>query len=178
MNTLAARGIVPEPIARQPWEMLIPLVLLTAVRRAGALFGGGGAMQPFAHVALHPLRRVPGDGRDHRSPCRAKLVRVLTYPAYLAVLLMLLVVEIVGAGRRRQPALARISGSSASAVRTDEARHRAGAGALLRNAAGRHDRHLALAGAGGHADRAADRRWCCCSPISAPRWRLPLAASW
>ena len=29
MNTLTARsGIVPEPIARQPWEMLIPLVLL------------------------------------------------------------------------------------------------------------------------------------------------------
>ena len=32
MSTLGARGIVPAPIARLPWEMLIPLVLLTRRR--------------------------------------------------------------------------------------------------------------------------------------------------
>ena len=48
MTTLAARGIVPAPIARQPWEMLIPLVLLTTFGGLVLYSAGGGAMQPFA----------------------------------------------------------------------------------------------------------------------------------
>lgn len=96
MNTATARGIVPEPIARQPWEMLIPLLLLT-------LFGGlvlysaaGGAMQPFAQshfirfLVLSVMTAIIASLPRHA-------VRLLTYPAYFVVLLMLLAVEIVGA---------------------------------------------------------------------------------
>lgn len=95
MNTLAARGIVPEPIARQPWEMLIPLVLLTCFGGLVLYSAGGGAMQPFAlsHFVRFGLFAVMA-GVIAALPRDA--VRVLTYPGYLVVLLMLLAVEIVG----------------------------------------------------------------------------------
>lgn len=96
MNTVAARGIVPEPIARQPWEMLIPLLLLTAFGGLVLYSAAGGAMQPFAQshfirfavfsVMTAVIAAMPRD-----------FVRMVTYPGYLAVLLMLLGVEIVGA---------------------------------------------------------------------------------
>jgi len=95
MNTLANRGVVPEPIARQPWEMLIPLVLLTTFGGLVLYSAGGGAMQPFAlphfvrfgvfAMMAAVIAAMPRDA-----------VRVLTYPAYLTVLAMLLGVEIVG----------------------------------------------------------------------------------
>lgn len=95
MNTLAARGIVPEPIARQPWEMLIPLLLITGFGGLVLYSAGGGSMQPFAmshfirflvfSVMAAIIASMPRDA-----------VRVLTYPAYLTVLVMLLGVEIVG----------------------------------------------------------------------------------
>ena len=80
MNTLAARGIVPEPIARQPWEMLIPLLLLTSFGGLVLYSAGGGAMEPFAlshfvrfgvfAVMAAIIASLPRDA-----------VRVLTYPA-------------------------------------------------------------------------------------------------
>ena len=95
MSTIAARGIVPEPIARQPWEMLIPLLLITGFGGLVLYSAGGGSMQPFAmshfirflvfSVMAAIIASMPRDA-----------VRVLTYPAYLAVLVMLLGVEIVG----------------------------------------------------------------------------------
>jgi rod shape determining protein RodA len=95
MNSFAARGIVPEPIARQPWDMLIPLLLLTAFGGLVLYSAGGGAMQPFA--ASHFLRFLVLSvmtGIIASMPRDA--VQVLTYPGYLVVLLMLLAVEIVG----------------------------------------------------------------------------------
>lgn len=95
MNTLAARGIVPEPIARQPWEMLIPLVLLTAFGGMVLYSAGGGAMQPFA--LSHFIRfGVFAIMTAIIAAMPREAVRVLTYPAYLVILLMLLGVEIVG----------------------------------------------------------------------------------
>lgn len=95
MNTLAARGIVPEPIARQPWEMLIPLLLLTTFGGLVLYSAGGGAMQPFAlsHFIRFGVLAVMA-GIIASMPRDA--VRVLTYPGYLIILLMLLAVEIVG----------------------------------------------------------------------------------
>ncbi|TAD81509.1 MAG: rod shape-determining protein RodA [Sphingomonadales bacterium] len=96
MNTLAARsGIVPEPIARQPWEMLIPLLLLTAFGGLVLYSAGGGAMQPFAlsHFVRFGVLAVM-TGIIAAMP--RDVVRVVTYPGYLVVLLMLLAVEVVG----------------------------------------------------------------------------------
>lgn len=95
MNTLTARGIVPEPIARQPWEMLIPLLLLTGFGGLVLYSAGGGAMQPFAQS--HFIRfAVLAVMTAFIAALPREAVRVLTYPGYLAVLLMLLAVEIVG----------------------------------------------------------------------------------
>lgn len=95
MNTAAPRGIVPDPIARLPWEMLIPLVLLTSFGGLVLYSAGGGSMQPFAlphfirflifSVMAAVIASLPRDA-----------VRVVTYPVYTLVLLMLLAVEIVG----------------------------------------------------------------------------------
>ncbi|NJO13794.1 MAG: rod shape-determining protein RodA [Rhizobiales bacterium] len=96
MNTLSARsGIVPEPIARQPWEMLVPLVLLTLFGGLILYSAGGGAMQPFAQS--HFIRfAVLSVMTAIIAAMPREAVRVLTYPAYTVVLLMLLGVEIVG----------------------------------------------------------------------------------
>ena len=95
MNTLGARGIVPDPIARLPWEMLIPLVLLTSFGGLVLYSAGGGAMQPYAlsHFIRFLVFAVMG-GMIASLPRDA--VRMLTYPAYTGVLLLLLAVEIVG----------------------------------------------------------------------------------
>ncbi|MEE4316067.1 MAG: rod shape-determining protein RodA [Erythrobacter sp.] len=94
MNTAAA-GIVPEPIARQPWEMLIPLFALVGFGAAVLYSAGGGAMAPFASshllrfsifmVMAMVIAALPRD-----------LVRMLTYPAYIVVLLLLMAVEAIG----------------------------------------------------------------------------------
>jgi rod shape determining protein RodA len=95
MNTVTARGIVPEPIARQPWEMLIPLVLLTCFGGLVLYSAGGGAMQPFA--LSHFLRfGVFAVMTAIIASLPRNAVRLLTYPSYLLVLLLLLAVEIVG----------------------------------------------------------------------------------
>jgi rod shape determining protein RodA len=98
MNTVTVSGIVPEPIARQPWEMLIPLFALVGFGAAVLYSAAGGAMVPFA--TSHLLRFgafmimamiITAFPRD--------LVRMLTYPAYIIVLLMLIAVEAMGALR-------------------------------------------------------------------------------
>lgn len=95
MSTLGARGIVPEPIARLPWEMLIPLVLLTSFGGLVLYSAGGGSMQPYAlsHFIRFLVFAVMA-GMIAVLPRDA--VRMLTYPAYSVVLLLLLAVEIVG----------------------------------------------------------------------------------
>ena len=95
MSTLGARGIVPAPIARLPWEMLIPLVLLTSFGGLVLYSAGGGAMQPYAlsHFIRFLVFAVMA-GMIASLPRDA--MRMLTYPAYTGVLLLLLAVEVVG----------------------------------------------------------------------------------
>ena len=46
--------IVPEPIARQPWQMLIPLFMLVSFGAAVLYSAAGGSMEPFNRVTLCP----------------------------------------------------------------------------------------------------------------------------
>lgn len=96
MTALTMRnGIVPEPIARQPWEMLIPLVLLTAFGGLVLYSAGGGSMEPFA--LSHFIRfGVFAVMTAIIAAMPRPAVQVLTYPVYLIILVMLLGVEIVG----------------------------------------------------------------------------------
>ncbi|MBA3863683.1 MAG: rod shape-determining protein RodA [Erythrobacter sp.] len=96
MNSTAARRVVPDAIARQPWEMLIPLVMLTAFGGLVLYSAGGGAMQPFA--ASHFLRFLVFSAMAAIIAAMPRdVVRAVTYPGYLTVLLLLLAVEVVGA---------------------------------------------------------------------------------
>lgn len=88
-------GIIPDPIARQPWGMLIPLFLLVTFGAAVLYSAAGGSMDPFASshlirfgvfmVMAAIITVLPRD-----------LVKLLTYPAYVVVLVMLFGVELVG----------------------------------------------------------------------------------
>lgn len=91
MNTL-----VPEPIARQPWAMLVPLFLLVSFGAAVLYSAAGGSMEPFAASHLMRFGVFMVMAAIIASMPR-EAVKLLTYPAYVAVLLMLLAVEIVGA---------------------------------------------------------------------------------
>ena len=91
----ARGGIVPDPIARQPWRMLIPLFMLVAFGAAVLYSAAGGSMDPYASshllrfgVFLTMASIITLFPRD--------LVKLLTYPAYVIVLVLLLGVEILG----------------------------------------------------------------------------------
>jgi rod shape determining protein RodA len=91
----ASRGIIPEPVARQPWSMLIPLFALVAFGAAVLYSAGGGAMEPFAssHLVRFSLFMVMA---SVVAIVPRNLVRELTYPGYIAVLVLLAAVEAIG----------------------------------------------------------------------------------
>ena len=91
-------SIIPEPIARQPWQMLIPLFMLVAFGAAVLYSAAGGSMQPFASshlirfsVFLVMAAVITMFSRD--------FVRLMIYPVYLIVLALLVAVEAMGALR-------------------------------------------------------------------------------
>ena len=89
-------SVIPEPIARQPWGMLIPLFLLTGFGALVLYSAAGGAFQPFAssHLLRFGVTLVMASVMALFS---RELVKFAAYPGYIAVLLLLLAVEIVGA---------------------------------------------------------------------------------
>ncbi|WFL76990.1 rod shape-determining protein RodA [Altererythrobacter arenosus] len=91
MNT-----IVPAPIARQPWQMLIPLFILVGFGALVLYSAAGGSWQPFA--ASHLIRfGVFLLMAAIITSLPRELVTFLTYPAYVVVLLLLIAVEAIGA---------------------------------------------------------------------------------
>lgn len=94
----ASGGIIPDPIARQPWRMLIPLFMLVAFGAAVLYSAGGGGWEPYASqhlirflVFLAMASVIASLPRD--------FVRLMTYPAYVTVLILLVAVEAMGALR-------------------------------------------------------------------------------
>ena len=89
-------SIIPAPIARQPWSMLFPLILLTSFGAAVLYSAAGGSFSPYASshlvrfgvfmVVALVIARMPRD-----------FVKLVAYPLYIAVLLMLIAVETMGA---------------------------------------------------------------------------------
>jgi rod shape determining protein RodA len=91
-----SRSIVPETIARQPWQVLIPLSALVSLGAAVLYSAAGGSLQPYAlnHVlrfcvflvAAIVLSRVPRD-----------VFKLAAYPIYGTILVLLVLVELLGA---------------------------------------------------------------------------------
>ncbi len=89
-------SFVPATIAREPWKVILPLVALVLFGAAVLYSASGGSMQPYA--ASHVIRflvflvmalvisRLPED-----------LFKWLAYPAYGAMIVLLILVELLGA---------------------------------------------------------------------------------
>ncbi|GAB5347641.1 rod shape-determining protein RodA [Alteriqipengyuania sp. 357] len=89
-------SVIPAPIARQPWSMLFPLLLLTCFGSAVLYSAAGGSFSPYADT--HLLRFgifvvvalvISAMPRD--------FVKFAAYPSYIIILLLLLAVEAAGA---------------------------------------------------------------------------------
>lgn len=87
--------IVPAPVARQPWRMLLPLISLVVF---GALVLSSAAAGDWGRYAISHLIRfaVFLAMAIILTKLRRDFVRFMAYPAYAVVLLMLMAVEAVG----------------------------------------------------------------------------------
>lgn len=91
MNTI----IIPEPIARQPWAMLVPLILLTFFGAAVLYSAAGGSFSPFAssHLIRFAIFMVVA---LVISTLPREFAKFAAYPSYVAILLLLVAVEAAG----------------------------------------------------------------------------------
>ncbi|HVR91816.1 MAG TPA: rod shape-determining protein RodA [Novosphingobium sp.] len=90
-----SRSIVPEPIARLPWRVILPLTAMVLFGSTVLYSAAGGSLRPWA--ATHALRyfvflgmalviaRVPRD-----------LFKWIAFPLYDALIVLLLLVEALG----------------------------------------------------------------------------------
>jgi rod shape determining protein RodA len=91
-----SRSIVPEAISRQPWQMLIPLCGLVCLGAAVLYSAAGGGLQPYAlsHVVRFCVFLVMAVVISHTS---RNLFRMAAYPVFGGILLLLVLVEMIGA---------------------------------------------------------------------------------
>lgn len=93
---MSGNSIVPETIARQPWQVLIPLSALVALGAAVLYSAAGGSLTPYALSHIYRftfflvvavvLSRLPRE-----------LYRWAAYPAYGGIMMLLVFVELLGA---------------------------------------------------------------------------------
>lgn len=89
-------SFIPDPIARQPWGVLVPLILLVMLGAAVLYSAAGGSWQPYA--ASHLIRFALFLAMAFvMSRMPEGLYRFAAYPAYGGVLLLLVLVELLGA---------------------------------------------------------------------------------
>lgn len=91
-----SRSIVPEAVSRQPWQMLIPLCGLVSLGAAVLYSAAGGSLQPYAlsHVIRFLLFLIMA---IMISRADRNLFRTAAYPLYGAIVVLLVLVELVGA---------------------------------------------------------------------------------
>lgn len=91
-----SRSIVPDAVARQPWQMLIPLCALVSLGAAVLYSAAGGHLQPYA--ISHVIRFLVFLAMATViSSFRRNLFRAAAYPIYGGVCVLLVLVEAVGA---------------------------------------------------------------------------------
>ncbi|WP_296676306.1 rod shape-determining protein RodA [Novosphingobium sp.] len=90
------QGVVPEAIAREPWGLILPLLALNTFGSVVLYSAAGGHLGPWAllheiHFAVFlvmafVISRIPRD-----------LFKWAAIPVYIAIVVMLMLVEVVGA---------------------------------------------------------------------------------
>lgn len=88
-------SIIPNAIARQPWQMLIPLFLLVLFGAAVLYSAAGGSMSPFASKHLIRFGVFMLMASIIASLPR-ELIKTLIYPTFIGVFLLLIAVEVIG----------------------------------------------------------------------------------
>lgn len=88
-------GIIPAPIARQPWQMLFPLFMLVMFGGAVLYSAAGGSLTPFAssHFIRFAVFLVMA---SIIASLPRPFVIAMIYPGYIGVLILLLAVEVIG----------------------------------------------------------------------------------
>ncbi|CCA93303.1 MULTISPECIES: rod shape-determining protein RodA [unclassified Novosphingobium] len=90
------RSVVPDAVARQPWQMLIPLFGLVCLGGAVLYSAAGGHLQPYAlsHVIRFLVFLVMAIVISRFS---RNLFRQAAYPIYGGIIVLLVLVETIGA---------------------------------------------------------------------------------
>jgi len=90
-----SRHFVPDAIRQQPWQVLVPLTALVALGSAVLYSAAGGHLQPYAltHAMRFAFFLVVAIGI---SRVRRETFKFFAYPAYGAVVLLLILVELIG----------------------------------------------------------------------------------
>jgi rod shape determining protein RodA len=91
-------SIVPAPFARQPWQMLIPLIALVLVGALALYSAAGGQWSTYAQPHLIRFSVFLAMAMVI-TRFRPDFVKFMAYPAYVAIIILLVVVEAVGAVR-------------------------------------------------------------------------------
>ena len=88
-------SIVPAPIARQPWQALIPLTALVIFGSLVLYSAGGGGWEPYAsgHLIQYALFIVMAFVMTRFSRAFAKFA---AYPIYAVIVVLLMLVEAMG----------------------------------------------------------------------------------
>lgn len=88
-------SIVPETISRQPWRIIVPLVLLVGFGAAVLYSAASGNIRPWAgtHLLRFGVFLVMA---IVISLFRRELFKQFAYPIYIAVLVLLMLVEAIG----------------------------------------------------------------------------------
>lgn len=89
------RLVVPDAIARQPWQVLIPLTALVSLGGAVLYSAAGGHLQPYAfsHVVRFLVFLVAAIVMSRFS---RETYKFFAYPVYAAVVGLLVLVELIG----------------------------------------------------------------------------------
>jgi rod shape determining protein RodA len=89
-------SIVPAPVARQPWRVILPLTALVLFGSAVLYSAAGGHFQPWA--VTHVVRFAVFLGMAVvMSRIPREWFKLAAYPIYLGILVLLVLVEMLGA---------------------------------------------------------------------------------
>lgn len=90
-----APGLIPEPIARQPWRIILPLTLLVLFGSTVLYSAASGNLRPWS--ATHFIRYLIFLVMAVMiSRVRRDTFKALAYPIYIGVLFLLILVELIG----------------------------------------------------------------------------------
>ena len=89
------RGVIPDPVARQPWAVILPLLALTTFGATVLYSAAGGSLRPWA--LTHFLRFFAFLAMAiGLSRVRKATFKQLAYPIYGVIVVLLVLVELVG----------------------------------------------------------------------------------